>query len=238
MCGDPERPHRGWHSEDYSEPFNFEPPASYPICEPCHKKLHHRFDAPAGEWELFCRHLEAGGYGREFVELRSLAERRLLYERIESGTPVELAHVRGREPGPNWWRDLTLDTESRLAPWARPRPLRPRPDAAAFRRAFDEIGLSEQQTSFLRAHANAPRRTATMRALSYAALGREDPKAANLLYGTLARRLTSLLEWEPDQRDDGSSVWMSLLAEGWWPQGREYEWVMVPSAIAAVRILG
>ena len=76
-----------------------------------------------------------------------------------------------------------------------------------------------------------------MRTLSREALGKEDPKAANLFYGTLARRLTSLLSWEPDRRDDGSSVWMSLLAEGWWPPGREYEWTMVPSAVA-VRILG
>lgn len=238
ICADPDRPPSEWHSEDYSEPFSFAPPESFPLCKACHSRLHKRFNAPPGEWELFCLHLQTGGYGREFVKRWSLSERMSLCDRIASGAIVSLALVRDRESGPYWWRNLTLDPESLHAPWARPRPLRPRPDEVAFRRAFDEIDLSKQQTAFLRAHANAPRRTATMRALSYSALGREDPKAANLLYGTLARNLTSLVEWEPDRRDDGSPIWMSLLAEGWWPPGREYEWVMVPSAVAAVRTMG
>ncbi|RWN61240.1 hypothetical protein [Mesorhizobium sp.] len=66
-------------------------------------------------------------------------------------------------------------------------------------------------------------------------MGKDDPKTANLLYGKLAGRLTSLLQWEPDLRNDGSPIWMSLLAEGRWPSGREYEWTMVPSAAEAVR---
>ena len=74
-----------------------------------------------------------------------------------------------------------------------------------------------------------------MRMLAQAALGKGDPKSANLLYGRLAGRLTSLLQWEPDLRDDGSPIWMSLLAEGWYPPGREYEWTMVPTAVQAVR---
>lgn len=237
MCGDPDRPPSEWHSEDYSEPFSYRPPESYPLCKKCHSRLHKRFNAEPGEWELFCLHLEAGGYGSEFVKLRSVEERRALCREIASGVKVTLPPIREKERGPYWWRSLTLDSESLEAPWARPRPLRPRPDEAAFLRAFEQSGLSEGDIAFLRAHANAPRRTATMRMLAREALGKDDPKSANLRYGTLARRLTSLLAWEPDKREDGTSIWMSLLAEGWWPARREYEWTMVPTAVAAVRTL-
>jgi len=34
MCEDPKRPPGEWHSEDYSEPFRFEPPQSYPSASP------------------------------------------------------------------------------------------------------------------------------------------------------------------------------------------------------------
>lgn len=237
MCGDPDRPPSEWHSEDYSEPFSFEAPASYPLCKSCHSRLHKRFKAPPGEWEVFCLHLEAGGYGREFTTMRTVRERDSLARQIIAGSPVRLPRVREREPGPYWWRTLTLDPESLEAPWARPRPLSPRPDAPAFQRAFEQAGLSDRHTAFLQAHAAAPRRTATMRTLARSVLGKDEPKTANLLYGTLARRLTSFLNWEPDKREDGSSVWMSLLAEGWWPPGREYEWVMVPTAAAALSSL-
>lgn len=221
--------------DERAMPFSYEPPASYPLCKPCHSRLHKRFSADPGEWELFCLHLEAGGHGSEFVTLRGLAERRALCREIASGRKVALPRIREKESGPYWWRSLTLDPESLQAPWARPRPLRPRPDEAAFRRAFARAGLSKGDIAFLRAHADAPRRTATMRTLACEAMGKDDPKSANLRYGTLARRLTSLLAWEPDKREDGSSIWMSLIAEGWWPPGREYEWTMVPSAARAVR---
>ena len=237
MCGNPDRPAGEWHSEDYSEPFSYQPPESYPLCKPCHSRLHKRFNALPGEWDLFCLHLEAGGYGAEFVKFRSPHERRVLCRDIASGAKIALPRVREKAPGPYWWRSLTLDPDSLDAPWARPRPLRPRPDEAAFLRAFEQVGMSESDIAFLRAHAHAPRRTASMRTLAREALGKDDPKSANLRYGTLARRLTSLLAWEPDKREDSSSVWMSLLAEGWWPPGREYEWTMVPTAAAAVRTL-
>lgn len=235
MCGDTDRPQGEWHSEDYSEPFSFQPPEAYPLCKPCHARLHKRFNALPGEWGLFCLHLEAGGYGSEFVQLRSLPERQALSEQIAAGHKVEQPVIRARSPGPYWWRSLTLDPESLLAPWARPRPLRPRPDAAAYMGAFDSLSVSGAQLRLLRSHATAPRPTATMRTLAKAAWGTDNPKAANLVYGNLARQLTSILHWEPDQRKDGSPVWMSLVAEGWYPPGREYEWTMVPSAAEATR---
>ncbi|RWL85673.1 MAG: hypothetical protein EOR67_21630 [Mesorhizobium sp.] len=235
MCDDPDRPQGEWHSEDYSEPFSFEPPQSYPLCKPCHARLHKRFNAMPGEWDLFCLHLEAGGYGSEFVQVRGLAERRALSERIASGCKVELPVTRARSPGPYWWRSLTLDPEALVAPWARPRPLRPRPGAAAYLKAFESLSVSGSQLLLLHSHATSPRRTATMRALAKAALGTDNPKTANLVYGNLARQLTSILDWEPDRRKDGSPIWMSLIAEGWYPPGREYEWTMVPSAAEAMR---
>lgn len=235
MCGDADRPPGEWHSEDYSEPFTYEPPQSYPLCKPCHSRLHKRFNAPRGEWDLFCLHLEAGGYGAEFVKLRSVNERRALCQQIASGSQVSVRRIRPREPGPYWWQVLTLDPESLEAPWARPRPLRPRPDEAAFSRAFQEARLSDRETALLRTHANAPRRTATMRTLAREALGSDSHRSANQVYGGLARRLTSLFRWEPDRRNDGSPIWMSLLAEGWYPPGREYELTMVPSAAGAAK---
>ncbi len=234
MCGDPDRPPGEWHSEDYSEPFSFAPPQSFPLCKPCHARLHKRFNAPQGEWQLFCHHLDAGGYGAEFVKLRSLDERRALCEKITSGVPVVFPMLRPKGPGPHWWQTLTLDPESLVAPWARPRPLRPRPDREAFLRAFQAVDLSERELALLRAHAAAPRRTATMRSLAHNALASDSYQAANSTYGGLARRLTSLLDWKPDIREDKSPFWMSLLAEGWTPPGREFELTMVPSAAEAV----
>ncbi|MFD1694957.1 hypothetical protein [Roseibium aestuarii] len=76
-----------------------------------------------------------------------------------------------------------------------------------------------------------------MRTLADLALTSDQPKTANLIYGSLARRLTALLDWVPDKRADGSPIWMSLLAEGWTPPGREYELTMVPAAVEAVAVL-
>lgn len=236
MCCDPNRAAAEWHSEDYSEPYSFEPPASYPVCKPCHGRLHKRFNAPAGEWQLFCRHLDAGGYGREFVQLHSVADRRALCARLVEGEAVALAFIRARRSGDDWWSDLTLDPEALEAPWARPRPLRPRPDAAAFAAAMAMLTLTDLEWAMLRFHAAAPRRTATMRDIAAHVLGKGDASLANLHYGRVARKLCETLGWKPDRRPDGSAIWMSLLAEGWHPPGREYEWTMVRSAADAAMI--
>jgi hypothetical protein len=234
MCGDPDRPPHEWHSEDYSEPFSYQPPASYPLCKPCHSRLHKRFNADMGEWELFCLHLEAGGYGSEFSKMRTVEERRDLARQITSGAPINLPRIRDKEAGPWWWRALTLDPESLRAPWARPRPLRPRPDTAAFLRAFEQVDMSDREILLLQTHANAPRRTATMRTLARQALGSDNYQSANSAYGKLTQRLTSLLAWEPELRSNGTPFWVSLIAEGWNPPGREFELTMVPTAAAAV----
>jgi hypothetical protein len=201
LCGDPNRPRNQWHSEDYSSPQTVAPPQTYPLCYACHGRIHKRFKAPAGEWELFCRHVDVGGYGREFTGLYSASARKRMGEAIASDQPVDLALIRPRPDGPAWWRDLTLDPLSLIAPWARPRPLRPRPDTDCFRAAIAAIGLSPTSEAILLFHANAPHRAATMRAVAQAALKVDKPTAANLAYGRLARRFCQHMEWQPNRRE-------------------------------------
>ncbi len=237
LCGDPDRPPTQWHSEDYSLPVTIAPPQTYPLCNACHGRIHKRFKAPAGEWELFCRHVDAGGYGREFTGLYAAPARKRMGEAIAAGLPVDLPAIRPRPDGPAWWRDLSLDPESLIAAWARPRPLRPRPDADTFRAALSSIGVSPKEEAILRFHAAARHRSVTMRAVARAVLNTDRPTTANLAYGRLARRLCEHLAWDPDRRDDGSPIWMSIVAEGWTPHStpqapREFEWVMVPTLAA------
>lgn len=234
LCGDPDRSPGEWHSEDYSQPYSFTPPASYPICASCHGRLHKRFNQPAEEWELFCRHVEAGGYGREFTKLYPTRTRAGVMAAIAAGSNPPIAQIREIAVASRWWRDLTLDPDSLHAPWARPRPLRPRPDATAFKQAAASVDLSDRERLVLRVHASEPRRSATMRLLALTVFQRDAPGEMNLFYGRLARRLCEHLGWSPDRRDDGSPIWMSVVAEGWYPPKndspkREHEWVMVHS---------
>lgn len=234
LCGDPERPGSEWHSEDYSEPFLFEPPATYPVCKACHGRLHKRFNRPASEWEFFCRHLEAGGYGREFTSNFTAAQRAAMTAALERGEPVELARVRDPATTSAWWRELTLDPESLHAAWSRPRPFRPRPDASAYEAAIATANPTNRELAILQFHAAAPRRTATMRQVASAVLGSDRPSDANLAYGKLAKRIGEHVAWQPDVRVDGTPFWMSVVAEGWQPPDpREYELTMIP-VLAAI----
>ena len=233
LCGDPDRPPTEWHSEDYSRPSSFLPPQTYPLCKSCHGRLHKRFNRPPAEWELFCRHVEAGGYAREFTVLYSQSKRADLSDAISRGELPEIVQLRPRAVADCWWRGLSIDPESLEAAWARPRPLRPRPEANEYRDAIGATALTTTEWAILRAHSVAPRRTMTMRAIAEQVLGLKRPQAANLAYGSLAKRIGSRLNWEPDRRADGTAIWMSVIAEGWRPTSkpgmvREYELVMVP----------
>jgi hypothetical protein len=234
ICGDPERPGGSWHSEDYSEPFILGPPATYPICNPCHGRLHKRFNQ-AHEWHLFLLHVRRGGYGREFAKSYSLAQRKAWLATLKRGEIVDLPRIRPRAlTGGEWWQQLTLDPESLVAPWARPRPLRPRPTIDSFRRALVEIRLGERQMAILRFHAARPRRSVTMRAIAQSILRSERPTDANREYGKVARQLCERTGFAPDLRKSGSEIWMSAIAEGWQPDEREFEWVMVPTLALAI----
>ena len=166
MCGDPDRAPGEWHSEDYSEPFRFQPPESYPVCKACHGRIHKRFNAEPGEWVLFCTHLDEGAAVWGLVEraARSTTDGHTR-EALASGSSVTLApSSRPRTPGARWWRSLTLDP--RVASLGRGRALALSGHGPAPRLlppAFNSFGLSEQETSILRVRAAAPRRTANMR---------------------------------------------------------------------------
>jgi hypothetical protein len=229
ICGDPGKK-ADLHSEDYSEPFTFEPPQTYLLCKACHLRLHKRFNDSRENWALFLTHLRAGGYGAEFTERYSVAQRREWQVALAGGNQIELPLIRQRQFDPvPWWEMLTLDPESLDAAWARPRPLRPRPTVQAFLGALEQITPSPKELALLRCHAACEKHTATMRHLAQHALDSSKPNAANLIYGSLARRLCEAMpDWKPDFRKDGSPVWMSIIAEGWQPKAGEFEWVLVP----------
>ena len=110
MCGDP-TPAKVWsHAEDYSEPYNWAPPASYPLCDPCHKRLHGRFRNPA-RWRAYHQFLRRGWYGREVTT-------QLLTRCTSQGasfTWPELPGYRaqGAQGTIRWWEGLTLDPRSK-----------------------------------------------------------------------------------------------------------------------------
>lgn len=238
MCGDPECPPDSWHSEDYSEPYLFEPPATYLLCNVCHLRIHKRFNEPAENWHLYLEHLRVGGFGREFTSVHSLPARRKYASALKDQQPIHLPEIRSRAASDErWWEQLTLDPESLSAVWARPRPLRPRPPFEDFALAFTKVNASEVELQMLRVHAQSPRRSINMRTLAKCVLQSDAPSSANLAYGALAHRLWSALPtvWETDRRDDGSAIWLSLLAEGWKPEGREFEWVLIPDLVTMFR---
>lgn len=229
--GDPENPHTQWHSEDYSQPFSLRPPQTFVLCNVCHSRIHKRFpdkNGKASDWKVFLAHLRSGGYGREFTQYPR-ATRVAWQVQIEEGQTVTLQSEHKRQlTGMEWWQTLTLDPESLLAPWARPRPWRERPSTENFRTALEKIHPTEREWALLKTHANFPRRCASMRQLAKHALSSEFPATANLAYGNLAHKLADALNsiWLREHPEDD---WMSLVAEGWRPVGREYEWVMVPT---------
>ena len=110
MCGDP-APKRMWsHAEDYSEPFNWNPPASFPVCDPCHKRLHIRFNRDE-MWRAYLKCLRRGWYGRE-VDGAMLQAVRRDGDRFEWPSLDHLVPDRGG-PFAYWWEQLTLDPNSK-----------------------------------------------------------------------------------------------------------------------------
>ena len=235
MCGDTECPPDSWHSEDYSEPYRFDPPATYLVCRVCHLRIHKRFSEPRENWLLYLAHLRSGGWGREFTKLNSLDQRRTWAHDLSTGRGVAIPMIRQKSlTGLEWWEQLTLDVESLIAAWARPRPVRPRPEKEAYEVALRNIRPSNDELALLRFHARSSKRSVAMRQLAKEVLSSDSPSRANLVYGALAHRLCEALNWEPDRREDKSPIWMSVVAEGWQPEGkeREFEWVLIPTLSA------
>ena len=116
MCGDPSPPKMQTHAEDYSKPYRWLPPATYPLCSRCHSRLHSRFDAPS-RWQSFLKFLRRGWYGREVpsVELNRLTQ-------LNDAYPwSELPHDPPMRADANswWWESLTMDKASLRSPAAR-----------------------------------------------------------------------------------------------------------------------
>jgi hypothetical protein len=119
MCGDPSPAKMQTHSEDYSKPYRWDPPASYPICSTCHSRLHSRFKSPA-RWNSYLLFLRRGWFAREVSS-------KDLQRQAELGGAYPWRHLDHPSPtrvGPMawWWESLTLDAESLHSPVARPRP--------------------------------------------------------------------------------------------------------------------
>lgn len=236
ICADPgnsDHPVNQWHSEDYSRPYLFSPPATFIVCNVCHLRLHTRFpdkDGKVSDWKVYLAHLGSGGYGREFTT-HSRKERLAWQAQLDAGEAITLVGKRPRKlTGREWWQTLSLDPESLNAPWARPRPWDERPSTAEYRAALQKVQPTILEMALLRTHANSPKRCATMRQLADKVFSSPSPFAANLMYGRLAHRLADALSstWVPKKRVDQSNMWMTTIAEGWKPPGKEFEWVMVP----------
>ena len=122
LCLDPSAPVEA-HSEDYSLPYLWTPPAEYMICRSCHSWLHKRFKQPA-VWALFKDHLRRGGYAREFASPAVRVERAAATSARDKGLVYVWTVWEGRAPraGLDWWEHLTVAPDSLTSATARARP--------------------------------------------------------------------------------------------------------------------
>jgi hypothetical protein len=122
ICNDPESPVE-YHSEDYGEPFLWEPPAMYSLCQSCHRfKLHGRFRYPSS-WEAYVAHVRRGGYARDLKDPKINEEVKAAAIAIRNKQPFELSEIRPypKEAGKEWFATLRMDDASKTDPAARPR---------------------------------------------------------------------------------------------------------------------
>lgn len=115
LCSDPAAP-VFYHSEDYSEPLRWEPPAAYCLCQLCHlRRVHMRFAWPL-VWRVHLGHVRRGGYGSD-LKSPEIRHQLVRYRRgLETGVVSELPSLRpyaltiGRE----WFAALSMDPRSRV----------------------------------------------------------------------------------------------------------------------------
>lgn len=124
ICNDPGVP-LDLHSEDYSKPYLYDPPAVYALCKSCHRsRLHTRFRSPQA-WEAFLAHVRRGGYARDLRENPEVAaEMKAFSAAQKKGEALELKQLRHypHEIGTEWFTAVRMDKESLTDPAARPRP--------------------------------------------------------------------------------------------------------------------
>lgn len=114
VCQDPKPTTIQTHAEDYSRPYAWLPPACYPICRPCHSRLHLRFRNP-DRWKTYRDFVRGGWYGREVTSA-------LLSQALRQGVvPAcpDFARIRQTTGEVYWWDRLTLDPTSLRDPWMR-----------------------------------------------------------------------------------------------------------------------
>ncbi len=107
LCGDPNVPVE-YHSEDYSKPYCWHPPAAYELCRHCHRlKLHKRFTNP-GMWNAFKAHVRRGGYASDLTSTPAVRREFETYRSVPRGERMELRPLR-RYHGvvrEEWWEQL------------------------------------------------------------------------------------------------------------------------------------
>ena len=119
MCGNPDSP-AAPHTEDYSEPYLWERPAEYAVCNTCHSRIHKRFRSPFA-WEAYKTHVRRGGYGSDLKSSACGREVSRLAKALEGREPFMLEPLR-QSPSPNaWWEKLSTDLKSQTDPSSRPR---------------------------------------------------------------------------------------------------------------------
>lgn len=85
------------------------------------------------------------------------------------------------------------------------------PTADEVRAALPHLKFSQAQDAMLAAHLQAPDHVLTATQLAQAA-GYDDYAVANAQYGQLGRALAEELDWEPDDKTAGKTVWTFTLA--------------------------
>ncbi len=224
ICGDPDCPTE-YHSEDYSVPFKLE---EYSLCHYCHIfALHQRYRKPFF-WQAYKAHIRRGGYARDFKKNPEIKKEVYdLYKAYEQGKEVSLIKLREKLlTGDEWWEKLTPNEKSLWSFNARPRAYED------FQRAFHKLPdeITAKQMKIINFHLNAPDMTISMQELA-AHMGYANYNAANLVYGSLAKKICEQSEYEPPSRSNGSLMYMHILAhEGEPKTNGEFTWKMNISA--------
>lgn len=251
LCGDPDSPNFP-HSEDYAQPYEWEPPYMYALCRACHGWIHKRFNYPF-DWIAFKNHIRRGGYGFEFTSSKTLAERKKFKGVYEQGLPFHWEITRSRNNIiSGWWEHLTLDPNSLTNPIYRGRPSFPIEVSTMQNALFtvdnyitalmklrdDKLLRNTKYLELLRAQYNAPKHTISAPQLAKIA-GYSDHGVANLHYGKMAHHIAITIDFTPEARKNGEPMWWQALSTGSQAQPKspddQFEWVMRPELIAALK---
>lgn len=117
LCGDPDVPVEH-HSEDYGQPYIWEPPGLFELCRHCHRhKLHKRF-ADVALWHAYLTHVRRGGYARDLKDKSIMEEVAQCKRAIQQGKAFCLRPLRPytKRIGHEWFAQLTMDPASLCDP--------------------------------------------------------------------------------------------------------------------------